>query len=251
MDAEALARAGGVVFTGEPDALEAVIPFAPRLRRSIAIRRQAGYQTQQVEPLGDLENVRILTSPHADDTTIVRLIAPPTTPPGTYTIQLECDGGVVDATVVVEETVHLSVQPSVLRLACRAKHSTTVDLMLSNSGNCSLVLGKRFVFGMLETTAVESAIGAALRPSYEPRRRIDVFSDELADRHGGLVRLRLSIDEPIPPGSVARASATINVGDEAVANREYHGLWRIADARVPVYISVGSDGRRRPRKEAS
>jgi hypothetical protein len=235
-----------VVLSGPPDAVEGVVPIAPQRRRSIAVKTPKKGEWPGRAPR------RMLTSPLTDEASVVRLILPTSTPPGTYSIQLECDGTVIDADVVVEPESRLTVRPPVLRVAGRRREGVTVDLEVTNGGNRSIQLGQRHAFGVLETNGIDAAIGAALRPRKTTRSRWDIFADELAEHRGGLARLLLPALEPLEPGATIRTTATIRLHDHAVPGHEYHGLWRLEDARVPVYIRMTkSEPRRRQRKEPS
>ena len=125
---------------------------------------------------------------------------------------------------------------AVPQAARRGRRGLDVTLTLVNAGNVDFGLARAHAFNLLQLDAVEDAIHAVLRQ--EPpagERRLDRFGDELAARHGGLVRVAIREGAgTIPPGGRAPGARSPAPAGRAGCRgllHEAHGEWGISTSR--------------------
>jgi hypothetical protein len=233
-----------IVFRGAPDALEAIVPVPPELRRSIRIDLNETYES------GDAVVPRLLTSAVDTTTTLVRLVASPTWAPGTYAGRVSSDAGEFEATVEVVPQNILTLRPPSLDFRMSPGTSATIDVLIENTGNVPATLRNVYTVGMLEDDAIDDAIGAGLRMRERApgESRFEVVGDELVSRYAGAARVRIEgLDEPVAPGETSRATVRLSLPRRGQAGRHYDGMLLLEGTRVPVTVTTPS---RKPSKSA-
>ncbi|HKS46185.1 MAG TPA: hypothetical protein VJT49_13945 [Amycolatopsis sp.] len=222
-----------IVFTGPPDALEAIVPVHPAGRKAMrVVARQEREQPAAV-------TARVLTAPVGTEATLVRLVLSPTTPPGRYEVTVAAGDAEFAAVVDVTPQEGAIVQPATPTFVCPLGETARTAVTILNTGNTSITPRLAYAVGLLEDGAVEDAIGVglSLRARASGESRFELVGDALADRYGGRARLRITgLDGPIAPGDIAQAVVELSLDDRAQAGRSYHGSWLFEGSTVPVSV---------------
>lgn len=219
-----------ILFTGSPDALEAIVPVPSATRRSIRVVSE-----------GDDVPFRALTMPVGADATLVRVVLGTTTAPGEYRARITADGGEFPAIITVIPQPHVSVHPSTLAFDCAPGDVAQMAVTIQNTGNTTVSPRTAYAVGLLEDGSLDTAVTQALLPRTREagESRFERAGDALADRFAGLARLVVSgLDGPIEPGSTGIATVELRLDERARGGRRYHGLWRFEASKIPVSVTT-------------
>ena len=225
----AKAKAEPVVFRGPPDRLASLVPAGA------SEAAEATLKGAEVRTLAIRSSERIGKA----DALKATLKLPKTTPPGSYKGTAVIEGKEVPIVAEVEGRARLDAHPR--RVAVEAKPGTrhTVELTLLNTGNVPCDVSGTSTFCLFDGRGIEHAVWAALEK--EPPKgkgRMDVFLDDLAGSHGGLVAAKVEKATKIAPGESGSVTLTLRLPERLQAGGAYSGAWEAGGIRVPVRIKV-------------
>ncbi|MBI2369582.1 MAG: hypothetical protein HYV08_04975 [Deltaproteobacteria bacterium] len=176
----------------------------------------------------------------AEGVSWLRLSLPRGTPPGSYTGTVQIEGREQPIIVDVERDIDLRLFPDALSLAAPPGAVVHVDLSVVNAGNVVCEIRRAYAFGVSVMGGVEEAVGQALRAQLaQGERRIDRFAEELANAHGGLVRV--SVREgagPLRPGESRELRVALHLPDRLQAGHTYTGTWPLHDLNCYVRVDA-------------
>jgi hypothetical protein len=228
-------------FEGQPDAVEGFVPVDPSRRRDVRVF---------VSTADGQQEVRALTAP-AGDSTLVRLVLPPTVAAGEADAVVEIGELRVPATIVIAQRIELLCTPSQLDLVVAGKEAT-VALRVVNGGNAGVELPSIAAFGLMSEGGLETAIGAGLTGPRSGVDRLGDVADTLADRHGGLVRVAIRPEQSyLAPGEATDVRLSVRPGGSARPGQQYIGVLRILNLKLGVRLRIepeSTPGPRAPRK---
>ena len=224
----AKAAATPLVLRGPPDRLGTLLPSvaAPgAIRPGTASLAGAEVQALRVRALPDAQKVSL------------RL--PRSTPPGTYEGSAEIGGETVPIVAEVEAKPLAQAEPRRIVLAAGPGETATVDVTLVNTGNVPLDVSETTTFCLFDGRGLEHAAWAALAADPpEGKQRLDVFLDDLAESHGGLVTLKVENGPVIEAGESRDVRLTLRFSDRLRPGKRYAGAWRAGGIRVPFRIET-------------
>ena len=223
-------------FRGSPRIVEGLAPLTTRqaLTASLSLDLKLPQAVQQAAPL------TLQTAPVGSSATQLRFSLPELTPPGTYEGTVQIGGESYPIIVEVEPHPYLIISPRQLLLQVVAGTEAMVELTLVNSGNVPCEITKAHVFGLFDVDGVERSIGAALGDSVEKGQgRLNRFLDEVADNHGGLVRVNMREGAGIiEPGEMRNLQAMLRFSDRLKPGRTYCGTWPLFNLEYYVQVNV-------------
>ena len=224
----AKAAAERIVLRGPPDRLDTLLPAAAAAeptRAASASLVGTEVRALRVRPLADARRVTL------------RL--PRSTPPGTYEGSAEIEGRTVPIVAEVEARPLAQAEPRRLVLEAAPGETATVDVTLVNTGNVPLDVSEPVTFCLFDGRGLEHAAWAAL--SAEPpkgRQRLDVFLDDLAESHGGLVTLKPENGKAIAAGESRALRLQLRFSDRLRPGKRYAGAWRADGIRIPFRVTT-------------
>jgi hypothetical protein len=183
-----------------------------------------------------VQAVRVRPLPDARKVTL-RL--PRSTPPGTYEGTVEIGGETVPIVAEVEPRPLAQAEPRRIVLEAGPGETAAVDVTLVNTGNVALDVSDTTTFCLFDGRGLEHAAWAAL--SSDPpqgKQRLDVFLDDLAESHGGLVTLKVENGAAIEAGESRDVRLTLRFSDRLRPGKRYAGAWRAGGIRVPFRIET-------------
>lgn len=164
---------------------------------------------------------------------------PKSTPPGTYEGSAEIEGRTVPIVAEVEARPLAQAEPRRVVLDAAPGETATVDVTLVNTGNVPLDVSEPVTFCLFDGRGLEHAAWAAL--SAEPpkgKQRLDVFLDDLAESHGGLVTLKPENGKAIAAGESRAVRLTLRFSDRLLPGKRYAGAWRADGIRIPFRVTT-------------
>ncbi|MFY9570878.1 MAG: hypothetical protein WAV20_05730 [Blastocatellia bacterium] len=175
---------------------------------------------------------------------LIRLRLPRTTPPGTYEGTVRVGDKLMPFVAQIEPRPHLRFFPGRLIITAPAGAMVDADLTLVNSGNVPVSIEAKHTFCIFDGTGIDRAFFAALsEEKLEGEKRINRLLDELANLHGGLVRLRVEEGVgDIAPGESRELHVVLRFSDRLHAGARYAGVWSLSSANYSVRINV-TEGR--------
>jgi hypothetical protein len=231
------ADAPGLHFHGPPPVLEALAPA--QLEATVGTLVLDTGTAKGVTTIAPLAVQAVPAGPAA---TRLLLSLPETTPPGSYTGSVQLMEQRHPVTVDVHPQTNLMVTPPYLKLRAAAGAEVDVELTLLNAGNVDFEVARVHAFNLLQLDSFEDAVHAALRHDPAPGQgRLDRFLDELAARHGGLVRV--AIEEgvgTIAPAESRRLRARLHLPGELAPGATYSSTWRLGNLNLSVEVLVES-----------
>jgi hypothetical protein len=221
-----------VRFSGPPDLVEALVPVDPSRRRTVRVVLE-GYEGEPEQ------EVRALTAP-AGNVTLVRLVLPPTAPPGDSRARVLAGDDEYPALVQVTGRAALAVHPGSLDVVLDGD-SAEVMLQVANTGNVPIELPAASGFGLIREGALDTAVGAALTSDQQGLDRVARAADTLADLHAGVVRAQLA-DEPgaLAPGETRLLRVLFALQGELRSDRPYRGTWVLGPVTLLVTVRRGT-----------
>jgi hypothetical protein len=207
--------------------------------------------TVRLPSVAELAPLPLETSPLTGGTSFVRLALPASTPPGTYDGTMRLGAKSVPIVAEVEPYVSLRLAPAQLQFEAAPGAEVTAHVTVFNDGNVPLELGSAHAFGLYDTTAAERSIRVALTATVAPgERRVDRLVDELADGHGGLMRVKVAEGAGmLEPAGVAQLELLFRVADALEPGRTYSGTWPLHNVRY--YVRVVVPAEQKPRRATS
>lgn len=227
-------KAQPVVFRGPPDRLASLVPLAGDAQPE-ATTAEATLKGAEVRTLAVRSTARVGKA----DARKATLKLPKTTPPGSYKGTAVIEGKEVPIVAEVEGRARLDAHPRRVALEAAPGARHTVDLTLMNTGNLPCDVSGTSTFCLFDGRGIEHAVWAALeKEPPQGKGRMDVFLDDLAGSHGGLVSARVEKAAKIAPGESGSVTLTLRLPDRLEAGGRYAGAWEAGGIRVPVRISV-------------
>jgi len=223
--------AAPIRFRGIPASLTGVIPegIDPELDLSVTLKAPRGREAKlEVSVQPDL------------DPRILRLALPAHVPPGSYPGTLSAGGREREIRLEVDASPLLRVVPEQLRIEAHPGDLVGVELTLLNQGNVPLELRGVQLFGIFMDGGVERALRLAyVRKLKEGERRVDILADNLAQAHGGLVKMKVQKGEGIAePGALVALEVTLEVPKGLTRGVRYTGNWELPGLVYPVSILI-------------
>lgn len=171
----------------------------------------------------------------------LRFSLPEETPPGSYRGKMQLGDQLYTTVVEVEPHPHLLISPSQLSLQAAPGEEVEIALTVANDGNVEYEMPRAHGFGLFDTTGVERAIGATLRDNETVGlARINRLAEEVADSHGGLVRVNVKEGVGlIAPGKLSNLRVALRLPKQLKPGQTYSGTWPMLNLRyyVRVYVS--------------
>jgi hypothetical protein len=236
-------------FRGTPRALEALAPIAIEAPAAgnVVFASEGRRRGAAIAP------VPLHAEAAGTNATWLRFDLPDTTPPGTYKGGVELGGDRYPVTIEVEGLPDLDVTPSRLSIAVAPGGRETVELTIVNNGNVPVEIERVYAFNLLEPGAIEEAVHSALRERAKPGdERLHQFVEELAERHGGLVRVAVEAGAgALGPGEVRELRAVLRFGKDLRRGTVYTSTWAIGNLNLWIEVTVVPEPRQRRRKEST
>jgi len=231
-----LASPAPTVFRGAPDQLTCSVPLEPGKDRARASARPTaaleGAEVERVTVFG--------SSAVGPQQRRVNLRARSTTPPGRYPGSLRIGGRTIPIEAEVEASPRVRCEPGRLVLDVKPRGMVTTEVTVLNSGNVPCMVPISSTFCLFDGDGVHHAIWVALTGEPTPeKQRIDLLLDDLAESHGGLVRVRTAKGEdPILPGEARTVQLTLRFSERLRHPRRYAGVWEVDGLRIPVRVTA-------------
>ncbi len=174
------------------------------------------------------------------DPRIVRSTLPADMPPGRYEGMLQMGDARRPAVVNVDSAPQLRAIPEQLRLEARSGDVVARTLTLLNAGNVPVTVRRIQAFGVFLSGGIERALRRAyVRTLPADTRRVDVIADNLADAHGGLVKMTIvSGSGTVAPGAIQRLAVELRIPAHLAPGTVYGGNWELAGLVYPVLITI-------------
>jgi hypothetical protein len=176
----------------------------------------------------------------------IRFELPGTTAPGTYEGDVQVDDTTYSLVAEVEPRTYLLISPSRLTLEATAGTEVGAEVTLVNAGNVSCEIGKAYTFRLFDNDSFDRGLGAALRSdSGTGLKRIDRLVEELAESHGGLVRVNIRDGAgTINPGERREIALELKFSDRLKDGRTYFGTWSLYNLNYYIRVHAGPVSRR-------
>jgi len=220
------AKAEPVVFRGPPDRLATLMPAVGAPEGAEATLKGVEVRTLAVRPTeGDAHKATLKVSK--------------TTPPGTYKGTAVIEGKEVPIVAEVEGKARLDAHPRRVAVEAAPGARHTVELTLVNTGNVPCDVAGTSTFCLFDGRGIEHAVWAALdKEPPKGKGRMDVFLDDLAGSHGGLVAAKVEKGATIAPGESGTVTVSLRLPDRLQAGGRYSGAWETGGIRIPVRVAV-------------
>ncbi len=233
-------QAAPLRFRGSPRIVQGLAPLNPdqalNAELSLDLKLPQEHRVTRQTPEHPLQSV-----PLSSFASRLRFSLPESTPPGTYEGSVQIGGETYPVVVEVEPHPQLFISPRQLILQATPGQEVTVNLTLGNSGNVTCEIRKAYAFGLFEVNGLDRAIGAALTQApAEGRTRLDKLMDEVADNHGGSVRVNVREGTGVlAPGELRDLTVTLRFTDRLKPEHTYWGTWPLYNLRYYVKVFVG------------
>jgi hypothetical protein len=229
-------------FRGSPRGIEGLAPLltAAPAAATLAVDLREADTSARIGPLV------LQTEPAGAEAMWLRFDLPPTTPPGTYSGSVQLGTDRFPITVDVHPQQELAISPQALAASASAGDEATIEFILINEGNVPFEVGRTHAFNLLQREAIEEAIHAALRAeTAKGESRLDRFADELANRHGGLVRISIADGAgELAPGEARSLRAVLRLPANLTPGSTYTSTWPLGNLNVSVDIQIEPAARR-------
>lgn len=171
----------------------------------------------------------------------IRVSLPRTTPPGTYEATVLLPEGEQPVVLEVQPQARLRFYPRRLAIAGSADERVTATLTALNEGNGSIDLPKTGGVGLYEETALECALGRAMRAERrEGERLLDRILEEFAGEFGGTMRLSIETGAgPLGPDEARELALVLHLPDRLEPGKTYDGRWTFDGGSLPIQVRTG------------
>lgn len=144
------------------------------------------------------------------------------------------------ARVEVDAAPALRVIPEQLRVRAHPGDLVGTDLTVLNQGNVPVDLRRVQPFGVFLAGGLERALRRAYVDKLSKgERRVDVIADNLAEAHGGLVKMKLQKGSgTLAPGEMRSLEVTLEIPAGLAPGSTYAGNWELAGLVYPVTLTV-------------
>jgi hypothetical protein len=223
-------------FRGSPSLIEGLAPVryesilaGTSIHLSVAGRGEKGSEALDVQ-----------TVPSGQTATLVRFSLPEDTPGGSYSGTLTAGDSEFSISIEVEQRQRLRITPNRLTLSGAPGSQITVNLTAQNSGNVTIEIPQAGGFGLFDVQGADRSIRQAMIADGPPsERRVDLLFDQLAQEHGGLVRVQFHEGAgQLPPGAFVSLQAVLRLPDGIRSGHTYSGTWPLANLRLAVRFTA-------------
>ena len=236
MDADSVVR-----FRGTPSSLVAPAgPAAPAGLHRVRLSTESAGASATIEA----NAIAIDADP------MLRLHLPRTTPPGAYEGRMMVGDRERTVQITIDPEVFFRVWPERLIFTAKARDQVAFDLLFANLGNVAIDIAEVHAFGVFDVGGTERAIGRMVRVTNddhdddvklraeEPARRIDLFTDAIAEEHGGIVRVKVNRGAGmLAPGESREVGVTLRTPERVRTGHTYWGTWPMYSNRYYVKIT--------------
>jgi hypothetical protein len=162
--------------------------------------------------------------------------------PGRYVAQLTGDANSETIDIVVDPVVTLRIDPPVLKLDGAPGSRLTFDATIANAGNVAAQLPAVGGFGVFRKNGLEDAFGKAYRSDAQDGMQVfQRFVEGLRSNYGGLVRVKITCEDAIPPGEARAVQFGIALPETLESGSRYAGVWPLLNLNYSVQIAVSGD----------
>jgi hypothetical protein len=152
--------------------------------------------------------------------------------------------------VDVEPRLRLRILPRNLVVQVRPGARITTEVTLFNLGNVDVRLEPEYTFCVFDNRGLDVALFRCLTAEDGgEKRRVDRFADELAESHGGLVRVTTGEKSTrIAPAEVRELEIELHFSRRLRPGNTYCGAWTVSQTSFAVEVeTIGEKraGRRR------
>jgi hypothetical protein len=176
---------------------------------------------------------------------------PRSTPPGSYKGSARLGETQIPIVAEVEARPRLRFIPARVALTASpgARIRTEVDLL--NLGNVEVSIERESTFCVFDNRGVDQALFRGLTESgADGKSRIDRFLDELAESHGGLVRVQVaSGGGRVVPGELRKLSLDLQFSRRLKAGHTYRGAWPVSEASLEVQVEAAGKSSAKERNQ--
>ena len=174
------------------------------------------------------------------DASLLKIKLPYDTPPGVYKGTVHLGDTELPITVDVEVHHGLQIFPTNVKAKLSRGQSLRESIAILNGGNSTVELANEYRFCVFDSTGVDRAFFLALAgDETKGSKRLDRFLDELADSHGGRVRVEVPSGAClIKPGELIDVEVVFHFSDRLHAGRDYAGTWTLENAALHVEIRM-------------
>ena len=234
----ATTKATPIRFHGSPRSIDGLVPFAPgpALTATLSLDLKRAPAARQVPPLA------LAATPIGSSAMRLQFSLPESTPPGIYEGNVQIGSESYPITIEVEPRPYLVISPRRLSFRIAPGAEATVELTLVNSGNVACEIAKVHAFGLFDVDGFDRSFGAALiDPVEKGQGRLGRFMDEVADSHGGLVRVSMKAGAgSLEPGELRNVRATLHFSNHLKPDHTYWGAWPLVNLSYYVRVTVTS-----------
>jgi hypothetical protein len=149
--------------------------------------------------------------------------------------------------ITIDPEVFFRIWPERLTFTAKARDQVSFDLVFANMGNVAIDIAEVHAFGVFDVGGTERAIGRMVRSADDadvtseaekPERRIDLFTDAIADEHGGIVRVKVTRGAgTLAPGATRDVAVTLRTPERVRTGHTYWGTWPMYSNRYYVKIT--------------
>lgn len=231
-----LASPAPTVFRGVPDQLTCTVPLELGKDWTRAGARPTaaleGAEVQRVTVFGSSAVGRWERR--------VNLRVRSTTPPGLYPGSLQIGGRTIPIEAEVQASPRVRCEPRRLALDVKPRGIVTTEITVLNSGNVPCVVPISSTFCLFDGDGIHHAIWVALTGEPTPeKQRIDLLLDDLAESHGGLVRVRTAKrEDTILPGEARTVQLRLRFSERLRHPHRYAGVWEVDGLHLPVLVTA-------------
>jgi hypothetical protein len=239
-----------VLLVGTPDALEGIVRLPTDVPHYLLeVRADDRPEVATVSSQG----LRVRAFPAGGDRARVRVRVDPSTPPGRYPVVLSVGSGSISADLLVQEAAKLTVAPRELLVRGTGSSRHAVETVFTNLGNVPIEIRRSHLVGISEDGSLEAAFADAVSPPELPAaRRLDLFANAVARRHGGFLSITVGVDGlTVRPAETVRPSVEIRLPDGLSPEHTYFGAWQVTSgARIPIHVQVDAAPRPAAKRSA-
>lgn len=221
-----------VHLKGAPNRLSAVLrlPFAAQATTCSVELPGIGAHRVRIRPIKNTTS----------GASLLKIKLPHDTAPGAYQGTVHIGDTELPITIDVEVHRDLRMFPSSLSAEVRPGSSVAASLSLLNAGNSAFTIAKEYRFCIFDATGIDRAFFVALaNDEAKGSQRLDRFLEELADAHGGRVRVEIKSGvAQIMAGEMVDLNVVFHFSDRLRVGRNYAGSWNLENAAYRVEVNV-------------
>jgi hypothetical protein len=221
-------------FRGAPDDIEGLAPLSFQQTVSAGVAFDLKLPSTQEGAINWQAEAAGATA------TWLKFTLPDNTPPGAYDGAVRIGEQRFQIVVEVDPRPSILLSPRHLSLQGAPGADLHADLTAVNTGNVSFDFPKAHVFGLFDVKGLDRAVGAALMESTEKGRgRMERLADEVADNHGGTVRVRVQEGAgALAPGEMRHLRVQFSFSNRLKPSHSYYGIWSLPNLEYRIEIQT-------------